>query len=338
MKSFVVASSVSVAMGWSYLRHMQLPIGPSRVHWGGMVFGHRGCRGVPGIPENTLDAFKYAASRGCDGIECDVRLTKDNEIVVFHDSFSFGQLRELPQKQRIDELTLFQLKECSFAADPTEQIRVPTLEESILFCKENNLRMIIEVKELRKWTLCTDKVLDLYRRYPDYMYEQTTLASFHPGVIYHTRRQDRGVAVCQLYTDNLIESWIVNVGSSSGEIPRVLQLCPRVWDWVLMAVQEKIMPWVAGCSMVGPRFHLYTEAYRRRWLSRKIGVYLWGYQSSTECTPAMRVEGVCVAADDQHEAFQTPKPPPDFDIFGDRQREMERQQEEAHRRLRLGKE
>lgn len=45
--------------------------------------GHRGFSLK--YPENTLVAFRKAIEAGADGFECDVRITKDDEIVVFHD-------------------------------------------------------------------------------------------------------------------------------------------------------------------------------------------------------------------------------------------------------------
>lgn len=44
---------------------------------------HRGARAY--APENTLPAFAKAREFGCDMVELDVRMTKDNVIVVFHD-------------------------------------------------------------------------------------------------------------------------------------------------------------------------------------------------------------------------------------------------------------
>lgn len=48
-----------------------------------MGFAHRGLHG-PGVPENSLAAFRAAIGAGA-GIECDVRLTSDSKVVVFHD-------------------------------------------------------------------------------------------------------------------------------------------------------------------------------------------------------------------------------------------------------------
>ena len=48
-----------------------------------LVWGHRGASGY--APENTMDAFRKAIEMKADGIELDVHLTKDGEVVVIHD-------------------------------------------------------------------------------------------------------------------------------------------------------------------------------------------------------------------------------------------------------------
>ena len=47
------------------------------------VYAHRGYCGR--YPENTMLAFKEAEKTGCYGIELDVQLTKDGEVVIIHD-------------------------------------------------------------------------------------------------------------------------------------------------------------------------------------------------------------------------------------------------------------
>lgn len=47
------------------------------------IFAHRGASGY--APENTLEAFALAMDIGADGIELDVQMTKDGEVVVIHD-------------------------------------------------------------------------------------------------------------------------------------------------------------------------------------------------------------------------------------------------------------
>ena len=47
------------------------------------VWGHRGASGY--APENTLEAFDLSVKQGADGVELDVHLTRDGELVVTHD-------------------------------------------------------------------------------------------------------------------------------------------------------------------------------------------------------------------------------------------------------------
>ncbi|MFJ7738441.1 glycerophosphodiester phosphodiesterase [Lysinibacillus sp. NPDC097287] len=49
-----------------------------------IVLAHRG--GADLAPEHTMPAFEKAAQLGVDGFEVDIRLTKDEEIIVFHDA------------------------------------------------------------------------------------------------------------------------------------------------------------------------------------------------------------------------------------------------------------
>jgi glycerophosphoryl diester phosphodiesterase len=56
---------------------------PDPLNPGCQGFAHRGLHG-PGVPENSLAAFDAAVRYGA-GIECDVRLSGDGEVMVFHD-------------------------------------------------------------------------------------------------------------------------------------------------------------------------------------------------------------------------------------------------------------
>ena len=54
-----------------------------KTYTGPMRFAHRGM--VQDAPENTLEAFAAAIDYGCEGIELDLRLSKDGEVIVAHD-------------------------------------------------------------------------------------------------------------------------------------------------------------------------------------------------------------------------------------------------------------
>ena len=46
--------------------------------------GHRGAKGL--VVENTLESFTAAYAAGVSGVELDVRLSADGEVVVWHDA------------------------------------------------------------------------------------------------------------------------------------------------------------------------------------------------------------------------------------------------------------
>lgn len=49
-----------------------------------LTFAHRGGAGL--WPENTLQAFRGALALGCSHLETDLRMTRDGELVLFHDA------------------------------------------------------------------------------------------------------------------------------------------------------------------------------------------------------------------------------------------------------------
>ncbi|MBA3353430.1 MAG: hypothetical protein H0U23_13610 [Blastocatellia bacterium] len=69
-----------------------------------LIIAHRGASAV--APENTLAAFKKALDVGADGVEFDVRLSKDGVPVVIHDE---TLLRTAGINKRVAELTAEQL-------------------------------------------------------------------------------------------------------------------------------------------------------------------------------------------------------------------------------------
>ncbi|MEF3303472.1 glycerophosphodiester phosphodiesterase [Paenibacillus sp. GYB003] len=92
-----------------------------------MVIAHRGAAGE--APENTLGAFALGLEQGCTGIELDVHLSKDGEIIVCHDATID---RTTDRKGAIHELTVEELKKADAGRwfdERFEGERLPLLEE-----------------------------------------------------------------------------------------------------------------------------------------------------------------------------------------------------------------
>ena len=66
---------------------------------------HRGFKGA--YPENTMLAYEKAVETGADGIEFDVHLTKDGELVIIHDE---TLERTTDGKGLVKDKTLYELK------------------------------------------------------------------------------------------------------------------------------------------------------------------------------------------------------------------------------------
>ena len=100
------------------------------------LFGHRGSPTY--ITENTVSSFEKAIKQGVDGLEFDIRLSRDRKIIIFHDR----NLKRLTGKnQQIKNLTAKELKEINL--DQNEQI--PLLEEIIPLI-EKTKAVNIEIK------------------------------------------------------------------------------------------------------------------------------------------------------------------------------------------------
>ncbi len=110
------------------------------------VLGHRGARHA--APENTLRAFRLARDEGADGIEIDVRMTADGELVIAHDDVlpaeaydSRGPFTEM-EPPCISRLTASQLQNVRLA----ENEKVPTLREVLDFALQTGMCVNVELK------------------------------------------------------------------------------------------------------------------------------------------------------------------------------------------------
>ncbi len=109
-----------------------------------LVVGHRG--NVEFAPGNTLVAFQKAYELGVDGVELDVRHTKDNALVVFHDPTVDAKT---DGHGAVDELTLDDIKKLNIIShyEGVEDQKIPTFKEALEFIKElGNLLVDVDIK------------------------------------------------------------------------------------------------------------------------------------------------------------------------------------------------
>jgi glycerophosphoryl diester phosphodiesterase len=92
-----------------------------------IILAHRGAKAY--APENTLASFELAIAQGADGIELDVKLTADGQVVVIHDA---TVNRTTGASGRVKDMSLAELRLLdagSFFSENFKAEKIPTLEE-----------------------------------------------------------------------------------------------------------------------------------------------------------------------------------------------------------------
>lgn len=107
------------------------------------VWAHRGASAY--APENTLEAFQKAIDMGADGVELDIQLSKDGEIVVIHDE-QIGRVSD--GTGWVKDYTLEELRTYNFNKTHPEYSRVliPTLEEVYRLLEPTGMTVNVELK------------------------------------------------------------------------------------------------------------------------------------------------------------------------------------------------
>ncbi len=129
------------------------------------VFAHRGSSGE--WPENTMLAFSKALEEGADGIENDVHLSKDGEVMIIHDE---SLARTAGVDSMVWELTRSELEEISAGKTKDDRFGftpIPSLDEYLSFMEGHRDKVTnIELKTAPVYYPgLEEKVLELVRRH-----------------------------------------------------------------------------------------------------------------------------------------------------------------------------
>ncbi|WP_251129797.1 glycerophosphodiester phosphodiesterase [Exiguobacterium sp. CH10] len=94
-------------------------------------------------PENTMSAFRLALDTGADGIETDVHLTKDGELVLIHDE---TLERTTDGNGLVSSYPLDELRRFNAGVRYSQQEVIPTLQELLELVRGESIRLNLEVK------------------------------------------------------------------------------------------------------------------------------------------------------------------------------------------------
>lgn len=175
------------------------------------IFAHRGSAGTH--PENTFASYRAAVKAGSDGIEIDVHLTKDQDLVVIHDA---TVSRTTNGKGFVKDFTLKEIKELdagSWFAEEFKDERIPTLEEVLVFMSKNELLLNIELKNIaNEYHGIEEKVIDMVGKYG--LTNRVIISSFNHISLNKISRSNPEIECAILTLDKQYEPWnyIASVG------------------------------------------------------------------------------------------------------------------------------
>ncbi len=165
------------------------------------VWAHRGASGY--APENTLAAFQLAIDQKADGIELDVQMTKDGQLVIIHDEtvnrvsnakgwvkdFTYAEIRELNVNKKFPEYGIQ---------------RIPTLEEVYQLVKDTDLIINVELKNgVVFYQDLEERVLELTRQMK--LQDRVIYSSFNHYSVMKLKKLDTSVRTGFLYEDGYLD-------------------------------------------------------------------------------------------------------------------------------------
>ncbi|MBC8279887.1 MAG: hypothetical protein H8E48_03780, partial [Chloroflexi bacterium] len=149
-----------------------------------LVIAHRG--DSANAPENTIAAFKKALDLGADGIELDVRLTKDEKLVVFHDRFLERTTTGTGRVNHHSQDEVLELDAGSWFAPEFTGEHPPTLDD-VFEELPSDFLINIEIKvDVKGMQLIAHKVAEAVRRHA--RWNSALVASFNPIPLWELRR------------------------------------------------------------------------------------------------------------------------------------------------------
>ncbi len=116
------------------------------------LYSHRGEKSF--FSENSLFSFFLSYFLGDDGIEGDIRKTKDDVLILFHDSTikrlsdSFGYINQIT----FDELSRIKFK---------DNYKIVKLEDLLYYLSDKQIKILLEIKEYGY----EEKIIETIKKY-----------------------------------------------------------------------------------------------------------------------------------------------------------------------------
>ncbi|MEH7178667.1 glycerophosphodiester phosphodiesterase [Neobacillus vireti] len=166
------------------------------------IFAHRGYSAA--FAENTMSAFVAAEKSGADGLELDVQLTKDGEVVVIHDE---KVDRTTSGKGYVKNLTFNEVRKLNANKKGSKKEPIPSLIEVLEWMQTNQLICNIELKNgIFPYEGMEEKVIHLIRKYN--LSDRIIISSFNHYSIVLSYRMAPEIETAPLFNEQIYMPWV----------------------------------------------------------------------------------------------------------------------------------
>lgn len=166
------------------------------------IFAHRGYSSA--FAENTMSAFIAAEKAGADGLELDVQLTKDGEVVVIHDE---KLDRTTTGKGFVRNTTFKEIRKLNANKKGVNKEPIPSLVEVLEWMQSNQLVCNIELKNnLFPYEGMEEKVIQLIRRFN--LSNRIIISSFNHYSIVLSYRTAPEIETAPLFNERIYMPWV----------------------------------------------------------------------------------------------------------------------------------
>lgn len=182
-------------------------------------FAHRGLYNNTNVIENTIASFKQAIKHKLN-IEFDVQLTKDNQVICFHDN----DLKRLTtSKAQVEDLTYEEIHKLKL--NNTNQ-SIPLLQD-VLNIVNGKVIINIEIKSNKNINLLVKKVIKLLDNY----HGPFCIQSFDPRIIFLLR----------LYRPNFLRGLLINYPDKQKKHLMSLMISPLLLNPHFISCHKKLL-------------------------------------------------------------------------------------------------
>jgi len=167
------------------------------------IWAHRGASHY--APENTLPAFALALEQGAEGVEFDVQLSSDGELVVIHDE-TLDRTTDGSGKVAHHSLAELQRFDASAGRLGFAGVRIPAFAEVLDLFAATSVTMNIELKNsIEPYPGLEEEVLAAVTAYG--LAERVVLSTFNHYSLRKLRSLEPRCELAALYTDPLFRPW-----------------------------------------------------------------------------------------------------------------------------------